>query len=257
MNERELWNAYSTMLLRTVKRFTRIPMQTVLPSVIISTLYLLVFGTFLGSQVGSIHGFTYIQYILPGLIMMAVIINAVQETISQVFFGKFQKNIEEILVSPMPSSIIVAGFVSAGVVRGFINGTLVLLVGLLFTHIQVHSYGILFLSFLSTALLFSLLGVLNGMIVKGFDGIAILPTFILTPLTYLGGVFYSVAMLPPFWRFLSYGNPILYMINTFRYGFLGISDVSLITSFAIIFGFIFVLGATVVYLFKAGYGIKS
>lgn len=249
---------FSTMLRKEVMRIFRVWSQTLLPSAVTMTLYLLIFGTFVGSRVGEIvPGISYIQFIVPGLIMMTVITNAFTNVVSTFYFAKFQKSIEEILVSPMPPWVVVAGFVAGGVFRGCLVGLIVLLVSLLFAPLNIHSYPEIFLFILLTSVLFSLAGLLNGMFAKSFDAITIVPTFVLTPLTYLGGVFYSIQALPPFWQTVSLFNPILYMVNGFRWGFLGFSDVSLGASVGVLLVFIVILGAIVFYLFNRGWGLKN
>ncbi len=257
MRNKHIYIAYWTIMYGEVRRFMRVWTQTLLPPVITAALYYMIFGTFIGSQIASIHGFSYIQFIAPGLVMMSVITSAYMDVVTAFYIAKFQKNIEEIMVAPVPYWIVIAGFVSAGVVRGVLVGGLVLSVALFFTHITVHSIGITVLFLFLTAILFSLGGLINGVYAKGFDSMNIFPTFVLTPLTYLGGVFYSIAMLPPLWQHISLANPILYMINGFRYGFLGVSDVSVMLSLAILTVFILVLLGITIYLFEQGYGLRS
>jgi ABC-2 type transport system permease protein len=197
------------------------------------------------------------QFIVPGLVMMAVITNSFSNVISSFFSAKFQRNLEELLVSPTPEWIIIAGYVTGGVIRGLIVGGIVLTISLLFTKIVIQSVAIVVLFIMLTAVLFSLAGLLNAIFAKSFDGISIIPTFVLTPLTYLGGVFYSIKVLPPFWQGVSQANPILYMVNGFRYGFLGISDVNIFTSFSILLISILILLGISLYLFKRGYGLRN
>jgi len=248
---------YYTMVRRDVVRMIRIWSQTLLPPAITMALYFAIFGTFIGSQVDAIGGFPYIQFIVPGLVMMAVITSSYMNTVFSFYFAKWQKTFHEILVSPMPSWAVVAGYVSGGVIRGFLTAIIVIAVSLFFTKLSVFSFGIIIGAALLTSLLFSLLGLINAMYAKSFDAINIVPTFVLTPLTYLGGVFYSIDQLPEFFRVLSLFNPILYMVNAFRYGFLGVSDVSLSLAFGVMGGMTVVAFIIVLYFFSKGSGLKS
>lgn len=257
MDARGIWIAYYTLVRKDVMRIVRLWQQTFLPSVITTALYFLVFGTFIGSQLAPIHGFSYIQFIVPGLVMMQVIMNAYSNTSTALFMAKFQNNLQEMLVSPMPEWVIVAGYVSAGIVRGFIIGVLVLLTALFFTHLTIYNITVVLAAFILTCVLFSLAGFLNAMFANTFDSISIVPTFILTPLTFLGGVFYSISRFPPFWQKVSLINPILYMVNLFRYGFLGVSDVSLTLALSILVGLTIVFTILILWLFKKGIGLKN
>lgn len=248
---------YLTMLRKEVVRIFRIWSQTLLPPVVTTTLYFAIFGTFIGSQVADIDGVKYVAFIMPGLVMMSVITSSYSNVVSTFFGAKMQRYLEELLVSPMPDWVIIAGFVSGGVVRSLIVGMLVLVVALFFTHITVVSIWIVLGAAILTAILFSLAGLINAIFAKSFDGINIVPTFVLTPLTYLGGVFYSIDRLPPFFRTLSLANPILYMVNAFRYGFLGITDVSVAASFEVMIGFTLALLILTLWLFKRGSGLKN
>ena len=221
------------------------------------SLYYIVFGSFIGSQIASIGGFSYIQFIVPGLVMMAVITNSYSNVVSAFFGAKFQRNLEELMVSPTPNWVVVLGFVSGGVFRGLVIGILVLLTSLFFTHLTIFSLPILLAAVVLTSVLFSLAGLLNGMFAKTFDGVSIVPVFVLTPLTYLGGVFYSIHRLPPLWQTVSLFNPILYMVNAFRYGFLGISDVNVMLAFSIMIGGTLVLYCTCLYLLTKGIGLRE
>lgn len=251
------WTGFYTLFAKEVKRFFRIWTQSFLPPAISMTLYFLIFGSLIGPRIGEMGGYSYISFIVPGLIMMSIITNSYANVASSFYLSKFQNNIEEILVSPMPEPLIFFGYVLAGVVRGFVTALLVLAVSLFFTDIQVHSLSFTLVTVFLTALLFSVAGFLNGLLAKNFDAISIVPTFVLTPLTYLGGVFYSIDMLPEFWRNLSLGNPILYMVNAFRYGMLGHSDVNIWLSFSIILGFTVVFSLFTFALLKRGVGIRS
>ena len=248
---------FLTMLRKEVTRIFRIWSQTLLPPVVTTSLYFAIFGTFIGSQISSIDGVSYIQFIMPGLVMMAVITSSYSNTVSTFFGAKMQHYIEELLVSPMPDWVIVAGFASGGVVRSLLVGLLVIVVALFFTHVAVFNIFIILGAAILTAILFALAGLVNGIFAKSFDGINIVPTFVLTPLTYLGGVFYSIDKLPHFFRVLSLFNPILYMVNAFRYGFLGVSDVSVLLSFEVMIGFTLVLLILTLWLFKRGSGLKN
>jgi ABC-2 type transport system permease protein len=257
MNSRRVFISYVTIVRKEVTRFFRIWTQTMLPSVVTSVLYFLIFGAFIGSQVRPIGGISYIQFIVPGLVMMAVITNAFQNVVGSFFGSKFMKNIEELMVSPTPSWVVIAGYTTGGVLRGVVVGGLVLVVSLFFTSLSVLHIGLVFLFIFLTALLFSFAGLLNGLFAQNFDQISIIPVFILTPLTYLGGVFYSVNALPDFWRTISYLNPILYMVNGFRYGFFGISDVGVGTSIIILLLANAILLAVDWHFIEKGVGLKS
>ncbi len=217
--------ALYTLTRREITRFFRIWTQTLLPSPISIVLYFVIFGSLIGPRIGEIDGYPYISYLAPGLIMMAVINNSFSNVVASFFGAKFQRNIEEMYVAPMSSLVILLGFTFGGVVRGFIVGLIVTGVALFFTQLHIHHIGVVLTVVVATAMLFSLGGLINAIFSRKFDDINIIPTFVLTPLTYLGGVFYSTNMLAPFWQKLSYFNPILYMINAFRYGMLGTSDV--------------------------------
>lgn len=238
-------------------RIFRIWIQTLVPPVITITLYFIIFGSFIGSQLGDMNGYSYMAYIAPGLIMMSIITNSYSNTVSSFFSAKFQRNVEELLVSPTPSYIIILGYVAGGMTRGLSVGLLVSIVSLFFTRLPLYNvfYAILF-AFL-TSFVFSLAGMINGIFAKKFDDISIIPTFIITPLTYLGGVFYSISLLPDFWQTLSKVNPIVYMVNGFRYGFLGTSDINVYSGMAMLVLFSVVLFSVNLYLFKKGIGIRT
>lgn len=248
--------ALQTLLRKEVSRFMRIWTQTLLPPAITMTLYFIIFGKFIGSQIHNIDGFTYIQYIVPGLVMMSIMTNAYSNTSASFFLTKFNKSIEEMIVSPMPNSIILAGFILGGTLRGLLVGLVVLLVSILFTSLPMaHPWIILGMATLASAL-FSLGGLINGIFAKRFDDIAFIPTFVLTPLTYLGGVFYSIDQLPPLWRSISRFNPVLEVVNSFRYGILGVSDLSVALGFALVGVLFLVMLAWAYYLLNRGTGIK-
>ncbi len=250
------YNALKTITIKEFLRFIRIWLQTVVPAAITIALYFIIFGELIGSQIGDIDGFSYIDYIVPGLILMSVISNAYSNCVSSFFSSKFHRSVEEMMISPLPNYIIIAGFVSGGMLRGIIVGITVTVVSMFFTRIEVHSYGVTIAVFILTSILFALAGFINAVYAKTFDDISIVPVFILTPLTYLGGIFYSINMLPEFWQNVSLANPILYMINAFRYGFLGITDIELTTAFIIILLFIVVLFIFALRLLDKGVGIK-
>jgi len=257
MRYRENTIALVTILRRELVRFFRIWSQTLLPSVISMALYFVIFGQLIGNRIGTIDGFRYIDFIVPGLIMMSIITNAYANVVGSFFGNKFQRSIEEMFISPMPNSIILWGFVLGGVLRGVVVGVLVTLVSLFFTRLSVQHLGLVILIGFLTALLFSLAGLINGIYAKKFDDINIIPTFVLTPLTYLGGVFYSVSLLPDFWQVISRLNPIFYMVDAFRYGILGHSTVGIETSIVVIIILIGVLYSFCLWLLKAGIGIKT
>jgi ABC-2 type transport system permease protein len=251
------WISYSTLVRKEVIRFLRVWSQTLLPPVVTMTLYFVIFGKFIGSQIGDISGYSYMQFIVPGLVMMAVIMQSFMNTVSSYYFAKFQKSIEEIIVSPTPYPIVIAGYISGGVIRGMLTGMLVLTTALFFTQLHIAHIGITLLFALLTSILFSLVGLINGVYAKSFDGISIIPNFVLTPLTYLGGIFYSVSMLPPFWQAVSSFNPILYMIAGFRYGLLGVADVSIAFAASLLITLTVVLFCFVWWLFKTGRGLRA
>lgn len=249
--------SYMTMLRTELVRIFRIWSQTLLPPVVTTSLYFVVFGAFIGSQIAPISGFSYMQFIVPGLIMMSVITSSYMNTVSMFYFAKWTRTLDEILVSPTPEWVVVAGYVSGGVLRGLLVGVLVLITSLFFTHLAIYNALVLVAALVLTSVLFSLGGLINGVFAKGFDGISIVPTFVLTPLTYLGGIFYSIEMLPEFWQKVSLFNPILYMVNAFRYGFLGISDIPLWQCFGVLLAFMGIAIAVLMYLFRKGIGVKN
>ena len=251
------WIAYTTIVRAEIDRFVRIWTQTFLPPVITTTLYYIIFGKFIGSQIAPIEGYTYMQFIVPGLVMMTVITSAFMNVVSSFFGAKFMHQLEEMLVAPVAPVIVIAGYVTGGIVRGLLTGALVLIVALFFTKLTIVHFGALIFFALLTSIFFSLLGLITGIYAKNFDGVQIIPNFVLTPLTYLGGVFYSVTMLPQFWQYVSLGNPILYMVNGFRYGFLGMTDVSLAFSAFLLIALCLVAVGIILYLFKVGKGLRT
>lgn len=251
------WVAFCSLLSKEVHRFTRIWVQTLVPPAITMTLYFIIFGSLIGSRIGEMNGFSYMQYIVPGLIMMSVITNSYSNVASSFFSSKFQKSIEELLVAPVPNYVIILGFVMGGVVRGLLVGAIVTCVSLFFVDLQVEHWGIIIATVFMTSVVFALGGLINAVYAKTYDDISIIPTFILTPLTYLGGVFYSISLLPEFWQGVSKINPIVYMVNAFRYGFLGVSDVGIVTSFGVLVIFVILLYSLAHYLITRGIGLRS
>lgn len=251
------WVAFRTILRKEIRRFTRIWQQTVLPSMITMTLYLLIFGNLIGPRIGDMAGHRYIDYIAPGIIMMSVITNSYSNVVSSFFGARFQKFVEEMLVSPTPMYLILLGYVGGGVVRGLTVGVAVSMVTFVFADLRIENLPVTVLVVVLTAILFSLAGFLNAIFAKNFDDIAIVPTFVLTPLTYLGGVFYSIQLLPDFWQKVSLLNPILYMVNAFRYGILGVSDIPIGIAFFIICLFITALYLVCLGMLNRGVGIRS
>jgi ABC-2 type transport system permease protein len=249
--------AYKTIVIKEITRFTRIWIQTILPPAITMTLYFVIFGNLIGPRIGSMDGFSYMQYIAPGLIMMAVITHSYVNVVSSLFGSKFQRHIEEMLIAPIPHILILAGYITGGVVRGLAVGLVVTCVALFFTHLTLSSLPVVVMTVLLTSILFSLGGFINGIFARNFDDTSIVPTFVLTPLTYLGGVFYSIDLLPEFWQTFSLANPILYMVNAFRYGILGVSDIPIVNAFSVIILFIIVLWTLSLYLLNKGVGIRT
>ncbi len=259
MNNRHYhyWIAFYTLLRREVRRFLRIWPQTLLPPAITMTLYFIIFGNLIGSRIGEMGGFSYIQYIAPGIIMMSVINNAYANVASSFYSAKFQSHIEEMLVAPIPNYLILAGYVAGGTARGLLVGLIVTLVSLFFTHLSIEHIAITISMVALSAVMFALGGFINAIYANSFDEISIIPTFILTPLTYLGGVFYSISLLPDVWQNISLFNPILYMVNAFRYGMLGVADISVVTAFTIIILCIISLTGFALYLLGKGTGIRN
>ncbi|MGX9418523.1 ABC transporter permease [Vibrio sp. RC27] len=251
------WTAFSSLVRKEINRFTRIWVQTLVPPAITMTLYFIIFGNLIGSRIGTMNGFSYMEYIVPGLIMMSVITNSYSNVASSFFSSKMQKNIEELLVAPVPNYVIIAGYVMGGVTRGLLVGMLVTCVSLFFVDLQVEHWSVIIFTVFLTSVVFSLGGLINAVFARTFDDISIVPTFVLTPLTYLGGVFYSISLLPEFWQVVSKINPIVYMVNAFRYGFLGVSDVSIVSSFSVLGVFVILLYSVAHYLIAKGTGLRS
>ena len=249
--------AMQTIVRKEVVRVLRIWVQTVVPPAITMTLYFIIFGNLIGRRIGTMDGFDYMQYIAPGLIMMSVITNSYGNVVSSFFGAKFGRHIEEMLVSPMSNATIVIGHVAGGVLRGMLIGVLVTIIALFFTRLEVQHPLITISIVLLSSIVFSLAGLINAIFAKKFDDISIVPTFVLTPLTYLGGVFYSISLLPEFWQTVSLANPILYMVNAFRYGILGTSDINIGVAYGILLVFVVVLFTACVQLLNRGVGIRE
>lgn len=249
--------ALSTIWRREITRFMRIWIQTLLPPVITMSLYFVIFGNLIGSRIGTMGGFNYMEFIVPGLIMMSVITNSYANVSSSFFSSKFQRNIEELMVSPVPTWVIIIGFVAGGMTRAILIGILVTIISMFFVDLNIHSVGAIIITLLLTSSLFSLAGLINALYAGSFDDISIVPTFVLTPLTYLGGVFYSLTLLPEFWQMVSKINPIVYMVSGFRYGFLGQSDFTLGTSVALLLVFNGIFLGIAYRLLSKGTGIRT
>lgn len=249
--------ALKTIVLKEVLRFSRIWVQTILPPAITMTLYFVIFGKLIGSQISDMNGVPYVDFIFPGLIMMAVITNSYANVVSSFFSAKFQRHIEEMLISPTPNYIILLGYTIGGVFRGLAVGVVVTIVSFYFVDINVNNVFVTIVVVLLTSILFSLAGFINAVYARTFDDISIIPSFVLTPLTYLGGVFFTVDMLSGFWQTISLGNPILYMVNAFRYGLIGVTDIDMTLAFCIIIGFVVALFSFSLHLLNKGVGIRT
>lgn len=247
-----------TIIYKEVRRFLRIWPQTLLPPAITTSLYFLIFGRLIGDRIGTINGVTYMEYIIPGVILMSVISHSYANVASSFYSTKFQRHVEELLVAPVPNWVILVGYISGGILRGLLVGGVVTLISLMFiTEIQVHNLFIILLTAILTATLFALAGFINAMLAESFDDISLIPNFILTPLNYLGGVFYSVSMLPEIWQKISLANPVLYMINSFRYGFIGVSDISVELALGRIISFVIFLTLISLWMLDRGQGIRQ
>ena len=257
MSEGLYWTGYRTIVRKEVTRILRIWGQTIVPPAITMTLYFIIFGELIGRRIGEMSGFSYMQYIVPGLVIMSVITNSYGNMVSSFFGAKFGKHIEELLISPLPNWIILAGYVTGAVLRGLMVGAVVMAVSLFFAPIDIQHPLVLISVLLLTAVVFALAGMVNAIFAQKFDDIAIIPTFVLAPLTYLGGVFYSISLLPDFWQRVSVFNPILYMVNGFRYGMLGVSDVSLALTYGVIGIAGAILFAGCLYLLHRGIGLRT
>jgi ABC-2 type transport system permease protein len=248
---------FNTIVIREFNRIMRIWGQTIVPPAITATLYFIIFGSLIGRRIGDMGGYTYIQYIAPGLIMMSVVTNSYGNVVSSFFGAKFGKHIEELLVSPLANWLIVAGYCVGGVLRGLIVGAVVTVITLIFTNLHIHNLGVVLSAVVLSSVVFSLAGMINAVFAKNFDQISFIPTFVLTPLTYLGGVFYTIALLPQWAQHISHVNPILYMVNAFRYGFLGVSDVDVWLAYGIMISAALVLYAACVWLLHRGVGTRE
>jgi ABC-2 type transport system permease protein len=249
--------ALQTIVQREIRRYTRIWPQTLLPPAITMVLYFVIFGSLIGARIGDMDGFSYMDYIVPGLIMMSVITNSYSNVVSSFFSTKFQRSIEELLVSPVSPHVIVIGFALGGITRGLAVAVIVTLLSMFFTDLQVHHLGVTVLVITLTASIFALGGFINAVFARNFDDISIIPTFVLTPLTYLGGVFYSINLLSPFWQTLSLANPVLHMVNAFRYGILGVSDIRIGVAISFMLVAVAALYLVSVGLLKSGRGMRQ
>lgn len=257
MHEQNNLIALSTIWIKECTRFLRIWVQTLVPPAITMTLYFVIFGSLIGERIGQMGGFTYMEFIVPGLIMMSVITNSYANVSSSFFSAKFQRNIEELLVAPVPTWVIIFGYVGGGVARAILIGIIVTSVSMFFVDVQIHNFAAIVITLLLTSTLFATAGLVNAVFARTFDDISMVPTFVLTPLTYLGGVFYSLSLLPEFWQIVSKANPIVYMVNGFRYGFLGVSDVNVSLSIGILVVFNVALYTIAHHLLTKGRGIRS
>ncbi|CAC9492083.1 Putative transport protein [uncultured Gammaproteobacteria bacterium] len=252
-----MWIAYKTIVIKEILRFSRIWVQTIFPPIITTLLYLLIFGGLMGQRIGLMQGVDYLHFIIPGVILMTVIQNSYANTVASFFLAKFNRSIEEILVSPVPYWVILLGYVSGGVARGSVVGMGVFFTVLLFVDFEIYSISITLMIFLLTAILFSLAGFINAVFAQSFDDISIVPTFILMPMIYLGGMFYSVEILPESWQIVSQFNPIYYMVDSFRLGLLGVSTVDFIVSLSMLLTMIVILVTMSLYLLKKGVNIRA
>ena len=257
MSLREQYIALMTLLRKEIRRFLRIWPQTLLPSAITMSLYFVIFGSLIGSRIGDMGGFRYMEFVVPGLIMMAIVTNSYSNVVSSFFGSKFNHSVEELLVSPTPNYVILLGFLLGGIARGLLVALIVTAVSLFFTRLPIYNIGIVALVVLFTSTLFALAGFINGVFANNFDDISIIPTFVLTPLTYLGGVFYSLDLLPEFWAGVSKLNPLGYVVNAFRYGVLGVSDVNVAFAFAMIAGFTVLLFFYAMHLLSSGKRLRQ
>jgi ABC-2 type transport system permease protein len=251
------WIAYLTIARKEILRFARIWVQTIFPPVVMIALYFIIFGNLIGQRIGDMDGMLYVDFIMPGLVMMSIITNSYTNVVSSFYGAKYSRHIEELQIAPVPDIVILLGFVSGGVVRGISVGIAVTLVSLFFTDFSIYNPFVVLLVAFMTSCLFSLAGLINGIFANSFDHVTIVPTFVLTPLTYLGGIFYSIKLLPEFWQQISLANPILYMVNSFRFGFRGVSDIDLTTALLVNLFFITLLFVFSLWLLKRGIGIRQ
>ena len=257
MNPAETFWALATLIIRETRRFLRIWTQTLVPPMVTVSLYFAIFGTLIGPRIGEMGGFGYVQFMVPGLVMMAIINNTYANVSSSLFGSKFQRNIEDMLTSPMPLWVLLLGFSLGGVVRGLLVGVLVMSVSMFFSPLPINNPLLVTAVMVLSSMLFALGGFINGLLANSFDDISVIPNFILTPLIYLGGVFYSVEILPEFWRNLSFLNPVLYLVNAFRYAMLGASDMPIDYALTIIFVMIVLLATLCLWMMHRGIGIRS
>jgi len=257
MNHKQNFTAFKTIFIKEVLRFLRIWVQTLIPPAITMTLYFVIFGNLIGKAIGEMDGFKYIEYIIPGLIMMSVITNSYSNVVAAFFSAKFQGHVEELIISPVPNHVILLGYIGGGMARGLAVGLIVTIVSLFFSDLNIKHPVITLAIVIMTSMLFSIAGFINAVFARNFDDISIVPTFVLTPLTYLGGVFYSINLLSDFWQNVSLINPVLYMVNGFRYGILGVSDISPVASFSLVFVFTTILYLFAYNLLKKGVGIRN
>jgi ABC-2 type transport system permease protein len=257
MNAQEQTVAFLTIVRKEIRRFIRIWPQTLLPSAITMSLYFVIFGSLIGSRIGEMGGFSYMEFVVPGLIMMAIVTNSYSNVVSSFFGSKFNHSVEELLVSPTPNYIILMGYVAGGVIRGLLVAMIVTAVSLFFTRLHIHSVSVVVLGVVLTSVLFALAGFINAVFANSFDDISIIPTFVLTPLIYLGGVFYSLDLLPDFWAGVSKLNPLVYVVNAFRFGVLGVADVSVGFAFAMLSGFTLLAFAYSMYLLNSGTRLRQ
>lgn len=257
MSPTEQYVAFRTILRKEIRRFIRIWPQTLLPSAITMSLYFVIFGSLIGSRIGEMGGFSYMEFVVPGLIMMAIVTNSYSNVVSSFFGSKFNHSVEELLVSPVPNYVILMGYVVGGVIRGLLVALIVTAVSLFFTQLHIHSFVVVVAGVVLTSVLFALAGFINAVFANSFDDISIIPTFVLTPLIYLGGVFYSLELLPDFWSAVSKLNPLVYVVNAFRYGVLGVADVSVGFAFAMLGGFTVVAFTYCMYLLNSGTRLRQ
>lgn len=257
MNSTELYNTFKTIFNKEVRRYMRLWKQTLLPPAITMSLYYAIFGNLIGPRIGEMQGFDYMSFIVPGLVMLSIITGSYGNVVSSFYGNKFQKSLDEVLVSPTPSIIILLGYVLSSCLRGLMVGVIVTLLSLFFTTISIHSITSVVLVAFLTSFMFAAMGMINAIFAQSFDDVTVIPNFVLTPLTYLGGIFYSIELLPEFWQTASLLNPILYMVNAFRYGILGVTDIPLVFSYTIIIFFAVSLFLICWYLLEKGIGIRS
>ncbi len=257
MNAQQLLVSFYTIFYKETYRYCRLWRQTLLPPAITMTLYYTIFGNLIGPRIGEMGGFSYMQFIVPGLVMLSIITGAYSNVVSSFYGEKFQRSLQELLVSPTPPVIILLGFILSSALRGILVGIVVLLLSLFFTELSIHSIGTIIWVVILTSVLFACMGMINAIYAQSFDDVTVIPNFVLTPLTYLGGIFYSIDLLPSFWQKVSLLNPILYMVNAFRYGVLGVTDIPLLYSFGIICFFSIALFSACWYMLAKGIGIRT